>query len=84
MAILGRVDAVVFTAGIGENDALLRENVCKGMEALGIIIDSAENNTRKAGARAISRPESAIKVLIIPTNEELEIAESALNVLEKR
>ncbi|MDR0239195.1 MAG: acetate kinase, partial [Deltaproteobacteria bacterium] len=83
MAILGRVDAIIFTAGIGENDADLRESVCKDMEDLGIVLDSQGNNTRKPGARAISTPESRIKLLIIPTNEELAIAQSTLRVLEK-
>ncbi|MDR0466758.1 MAG: acetate kinase, partial [Deltaproteobacteria bacterium] len=83
MAVLGRVDAIVFTAGIGENDAYLREDVCKGMEDLGIAFDAEENSVRKPGARAISTPESKIKVLIIPTNEELEIAQSTLQVIGK-
>ena len=82
MAVLGHVDAIIFTAGIGENDALLREGVCRGMETFGIVIDSTENSVRKPGARVISTPESAVKVLIIPTNEELEIAESTLQVIE--
>ena len=82
MAVLGRVDAIVFTAGIGENVALLREGVCRDMEALGVVIDSKENSIRKPGARVISAPESATQVLIIPTNEELEIAESTLHVLK--
>jgi acetate kinase len=83
MAVLGRVDAIVFTAGIGENDAFLREYVCEGMEELGILFDEQENSTRKPGARAISTPDSRVKVLVIPTNEELEIAESALRTLGK-
>ena len=83
MAILGRVDAIIFTAGVGENDAFLREDVCKGMENIGIVIDSKENSARKPGARVISTPESRIKLLIIPTNEELEIAQSTLRVLGK-
>ncbi|MCL1986280.1 MAG: acetate kinase [Betaproteobacteria bacterium] len=83
MAILGHVDAIVFTAGIGENDAFLREKACKGMEDLGIVIDVQENSTRKSGVRVISKLESKIKVLIIPTNEELEIAQSTLLVLGK-
>jgi acetate kinase len=53
------------------------------MEEFGIIMDAQENNTRKPGARAISKAESRIKVLIIPTNEELEIAQSALHALGK-
>ena len=83
MAILGRVDALVFTAGIGENDASLRAGVCQGMEDLGILIDSQENSTRKPGARVISKGASKVQVLIIPTNEELEIAQSALQALGK-
>ena len=83
MALLGRVDILAFTAGIGENDNFLREAVCQGMEELGITLDSAENNARKAGARLISKAESKIKVAIIPTNEELEIAHSTLRVLGK-
>jgi acetate kinase len=83
MGILGRVDAIVFTAGIGENDASLREATCMGMEDLGIVMDAQENRTRKPGARTISKAESRIKVLIIPTNEELEIAQSALQALGK-
>jgi acetate kinase len=83
MAVLGRVDALVFTAGIGENDAHLREETCRDMEALGIVLDARENAARKPGARAISALESPVKVLIIPTNEELEIAQSALRVLGK-
>jgi acetate kinase len=83
MAILGRVDAIIFTAGIGENDVFLREDVCKGMEDLGVVMDEKENSTRKPGPRIISKPDSKIKVLIIPTNEELEIAQSTLQVLDK-
>ena len=83
MAILGSVDAIVFTAGIGENDAILREAACKDMEELGIVLDAQENRTRKPGARAISAAASKIKVLIIPTNEELEIAQPALQALGK-
>ena len=81
MAVLGRVDAIVFTAGIGENDNHLREDTCKGMEELGLVLDSEANKLRQPGARVISRPESKIKILIIPTNEELEIAQSTLQVL---
>ena len=78
---LGRVDSIVFTAGIGENDDLCRAAVCEGLEAFGIQLDAAENGTRKPGARTISTAASKIKVLIIPTNEELQIAETTLEVL---
>ncbi len=80
--LLGRVDSIVFTAGIGENDELVRAAVCEGLEPLGIVIDHEENNTRKSSARAISKAESKIPVLIIPTNEELQIAEATLEVLQ--
>lgn len=77
----GKVDALVFTAGIGENDEIVRAAVCEGLEGLGIRLDPAENDTRKPGARTISTPESKIPVLIIPTNEELQIAQATLEVL---
>ncbi len=80
--LLGRVDSIVFTAGIGENDDLVREAVCSGLEPLGIVLDKNENSTRKSIARAISTSESKIPVLIIPTNEELQIAEATLEVLQ--
>ena len=79
----GKVDALVFTAGIGENDDIVRAGVCAGLENLGIKIDAKENSTRKPGARAISTPDSAIPVLIIPTNEELQIAMATVEVLGK-
>lgn len=79
--LLGRVDAIVFTAGIGENDEFCRAAVCEGLEPFGIKLNLEENNTRKPGARAISMPGSPVPVLIIPTNEELQIAETTLEVL---
>jgi acetate kinase len=78
-AELGRVDAVVFTGGIGENDAEIRCRACEGLENLGIKIDDIANYALEAqGERCISTPESAVQVLVIPTNEELEIARQAL------
>lgn len=79
----GDVDAIVFTAGIGENDAIVRSMVCKDLDLLGIKLDEKENSVRKPGARVISTPDSRIKVLVIPTNEELEIAEATVKVLGK-
>jgi acetate kinase len=78
------VDALVFTAGIGENDNITRAAVCEGLEELGIVLDGNENNTRKPGARAISAPGSKIPVLVIPTNEELQIALATLEVIGKK
>lgn len=72
-AAMGGLDAVVFTAGIGENSAHAREKVCEGLEFLGIDIDPAKNNVR-GEERVISSDNSRVKVLIVPTNEELVIA----------
>lgn len=77
-AELGRVDAVVFTGGIGENDALTRARTCSGLEALGIHLDEQANAAPERGERAISTPASPVALLVIPTNEELEIAQEAL------
>ena len=77
----GNVDAMVFTAGIGENDAIIREAVCEGLESFGIKLDKTENGVRRPGARTISVPDSRVKVLVIPTNEELQIALATLQVL---
>lgn len=79
----GNVDAIVFTAGIGENDPIVRSRVCEKLDQIGIKLNEAENALRKPEAREISTPDSRIKVLIIPTNEELEIAEATLKVLGK-
>ena len=81
--LLGKVDSIVFTAGIGENDEFVREAVCEGLEPFGIKIDKKENHTRKPGARVISTPDSRIPVLIIPTNEELEIATTTMRIVEE-
>ena len=80
-AILNGLDAVIFTAGVGENDTLTRELVCKDMEYLGLHLDIDKNNTRESGIREINRPDSSVKILVIPTNEELEIANQCYGLL---
>ena len=77
-AELGRVDAIVFTGGIGENDADTRHHACAGLEGLGIVLDEAANRSPLRGERAISTADSPVRVLVIPTNEELAIARQAL------
>ena len=77
----GKVDSIVFTAGIGENDDIVRAAVCKGLEEFGICLNTAENATRRPGARTISTPDSRVKVLVIPTNEELQIAQATLEIV---
>jgi len=85
MAELGRVDAIVFTAGVGENDEYLRERFCSGLENLGIKLDvkkNAETLARKGfGESVISTPDSPVKLFMIPTNEELVIVEDTLAIM---
>jgi acetate kinase len=73
-AALGGVDAVVFTAGIGENSPKVRERACKGLERLGITIDPDKNRASETGPREIQADGGEVRVMVIPTDEELEIA----------
>ncbi|HZU58601.1 MAG TPA: acetate kinase [Actinocrinis sp.] len=79
-AVLGRVDAVVFTAGVGENDDLIRGLALRGLERLGIVVDEQRNRAAGSGERFISPEGAEVPVLVVPTDEELEIAEQALAV----
>ena len=72
-AAMGGVDAIVFTAGVGENDIGTRAKVCKGLEFLGVELDAERNNVR-GKVTEISKADSKVKVFLIPTNEELVIA----------
>ncbi len=80
-AILGRLDGVIFTAGVGENSVLIREKSCEGLSMLGITLDTQLNEQKTQGIREIQSPDSAVKLLIIPTNEELEIARQTYRLL---
>lgn len=82
IAAMNGVDAIIFTAGVGENDAGVRENVCKDMDFLGIKIDLNLNNVRGV-MRDISDASASVKTLIIPTNEELVIARDTAAILSK-
>jgi acetate kinase len=75
------VDAIVFTAGVGENDDEMRLLILEGLEFLGIHVDEALNAPRSKKARYISTADSPVKVLVVPTNEELEIARQAAALL---
>ncbi|WPL18844.1 Acetate kinase [Thiorhodovibrio winogradskyi] len=81
MAVLGEVHAVVFTGGIGENDAETRTRTCGKLEPLGIVLDETANRAESGGERMISSAESPVKVLVIPTNEELEIAQQTVEAV---
>ena len=78
LAVLGRVDALVFTAGIGENSPEIRARSCAGLSGLGIEIDPAKNREQPAGVCEIQHEGTPVKILVVPTNEELEIAEETV------
>lgn len=82
-AALGGVDAIVFTAGVGENQTGTREKACEGLEFLGINIDVAKNATIRGEEAIISTPESKVKVVIVPTDEEIVIARDTKELVEK-
>jgi acetate kinase len=84
LAVLGHTDVVSFTAGIGENDAAVRRDAVAGMEELGIVLDEERNLGPGRGGRRITRiskDDSPVVVLVVPTNEELAIARDCINVL---
>ena len=83
-ASLNGIDTIIFTAGLGENDAVVRSWSCKNLEALGIKLDEEANvkfNHTKVPVE-IQAPESKVKILIIPTNEELEIAQQTYELIK--
>ena len=80
MTELDHVDAIVFTAGVGENSVEMRESIVNGLKSLGIKIDAERNNVRGED-KLISADDSSIKVLVIPTNEELMIAKDTLELV---
>jgi acetate kinase len=82
-AILGRIDAIVFTGGIGENAPYSREKICNDLTHMGIKIDHELNFAKVFGARDLSSPDAAVKTLVVPTNEELEIALETKRVIEE-
>ncbi|HIW53339.1 MAG TPA: acetate kinase, partial [Candidatus Ruthenibacterium merdigallinarum] len=83
-AAMGGLDCVVFTGGIGENDADLRAHVCENMEYLGIAIDPEKNKLRGLDINDISAEGSRVKVLVVCTNEELMIARDTKALVEAR
>ena len=79
---LNGADALVFTAGIGENRAELRAAICANLDQLGIVLDAEKNAATRATEAVISAPESRVKVMVIPTNEELVVARETKRLLE--
>ena len=82
LAVLGRIDAVVFTGGIGENSPAARRRILQDMEGLGLQLDSARNHTHAGVEGEISTFGSPVKILVVPTNEELVIARETREVIQ--
>ena len=80
-AVLNGLDAIVFTAGIGENSSYIRKLVCTDMDYFGIELDESKNEIRSKEIREINTPDSKTKILVIPTNEEIEIANQVFELL---
>lgn len=80
-AALNGLDAIIFTAGIGENSSYIRKLVCTDMEFFGIELDDTKNEIRSKEIREINLPQSKTKILVIPTNEEIEIANQVYDLL---
>ena len=81
---LNGLDALVFTAGIGENDCAVRKAICSNLDQLGIVLDEAKNISVKAKEGVISSPVAAVKVIVIPANEELVVAREVKRLLDKQ
>ncbi|HTG69842.1 MAG TPA: acetate kinase [Candidatus Udaeobacter sp.] len=82
-AAMNGVDTIVFTAGVGENSVALRKAICEGISFLGIDLDEERNAERRKDAREITTDSSRVKVLVVPTNEELLIARDTYNLVKQ-
>ena len=80
-AAMGGVDIILFTGGVGENQDNTREAACRGLEFMGVKIDTEKNKTVRGEEAIISTPDSKVKVVVIPTDEELMIATDTMNLL---
>ena len=80
-AVLNGLDAIIFTAGIGENSSYIRKLVCTDMDYFGIQLDESKNEMRSKEIREINTVDSKTKILVIPTNEEIEIANQVFELL---
>ena len=80
-AAMNGVDAIIFTAGVGENSATTRAGICKYLGYLGCEVD-AEQNKKRGEDVCISTPDSKVKLFVIPTNEELVIARDTRDIVE--
>lgn len=77
----GEVDAIVFSAGIGERSAPVREMVCRGLGKMGIVLDEGKNAENRKDSRDVSADGSPIRILVLPTDEELRIAQETMHIV---
>jgi acetate kinase len=82
-AAMGGVDVILFTGGVGENQSQCREAVCDGLQFIGVELDKNMNNKIHGDEAVISTSESKVKVVVIPTDEEMMIASDTLAILNK-
>ena len=82
-AQLGGLDVITFTAGVGENDEIVRRMVCEKLAPFGVKLDMEKNDTRSKEPRIISTPDSSVIIAVVPTNEELAIAQRSAAIAEK-
>jgi len=82
-ATLGHVDALIFTAGVGENSDFVRARACADLSTLDFILDEQKNKEGTSGLFEIQAENSPVKILVIPTNEELEIAEQTVSCIQR-
>ena len=80
---MGGVDIIVFTGGVGENQTGVRENVCKPLAFMGVEIDTVLNATVRGTETVISTPSSKVKVVVVPTDEEMMIARDTEELVSK-
>ena len=83
-AALGGLDILIFTGGVGENQCTLRADICKNMEYLGLIFDEEKNNNERGCEVILSKPDSKVTVMVVPTDEEFMIASDTKAILEKK
>jgi acetate kinase len=80
-AAMGGIDAIVFTAGIGENSPVVRERACRHLGFLGVELDEAKNASERGRAVDLAKASSRVRVLLVPTNEERMIARETMRVI---
>ncbi|MBC7567809.1 MAG: acetate kinase, partial [Pedobacter sp.] len=81
-AVLNGIDAIIFTAGVGENDVDLRKAICKELDFLGILLNEEQNASYSGVISDISNSDGKVRILVIPTNEEFEIASQCYSLIE--